>query len=224
MGTTRIALVEDDPGTARRFADAIATCPDLNLLHRMDSVRSALAWLRGNSPDVLLVDLGLPDGSGLEVIRYAKANCRGCDIMVVSIFGDDMKVLDSIEAGASGYLLKDGSETELSRHIQELRAGGSPMTPVIARKILRRLHLPASTPSKPAATQVVESLTQREAEVLKLIARGYSYAEIGERIGVARNTVKTHIASIYGKLAVGSRGEAVYEANRRGVLPPDALE
>src|SRR5262245_13805428 len=111
---TRIALVEDDPSAARRFADAIAAAPDLKLEARMESVREALGWLAGHRPDVLLVDLGLPDGSGLEVIRYAASHLPDCDIMVISIFGDDAKVIESIEAGANGYLLKDGSESEIS--------------------------------------------------------------------------------------------------------------
>jgi DNA-binding NarL/FixJ family response regulator len=222
MERVRITLVEDDPGVVKRFARAIEAAPDLELACAAATVRAALDWLRTQRPDVLLVDLGLPDGSGLDVIRYAAGRYPDCDIMVISIFGDEAKVLESIEAGASGYLLKDGSESELPRHIQDLRAGGAPMSPVIARTILRRLK-PAGPAPASKIEPLAEPLTAREGEILSLIARGYSYSEIAERTGSAVNTVKTHIKRIYGKLSVTSRGEAVYEASRRGMLPPGML-
>ena len=136
MAITRIALVEDDPGAASRFAAVIAACPDLRLLHRMDTVRGALAWLQGNNPDVLLVDLGLPDGSGLEVIRYAAAHCKGCDIMVVSIFGDDMKVLESIVGLLPGgaEMLKQADLGKQEKEFRRMEGMICSMTPEERRK------------------------------------------------------------------------------------------
>ena len=171
-------------------------------------------------PDVLLVDLGLPDISGIEVIRHASQTLPKCECMVVTVFGDEEHVLASIEAGASGYLLKDASEESFLSGIRELMNGGSPISPIIARRLLKRFQaepLPArvaiGTPDEESV-----SLSDREREILLLASKGFNYPEMGKLMSISPHTVTSHVKKIYRKLAVHSRGEAVFEANRMGLI------
>jgi len=216
----RVVVVEDDPRALSHLCNAIAGEPGFVLAASFDSGLPAISWLRSNPVDVLLTDLGLPDVSGIDVIRTCVNHQAQCDIMVITMFGDEKNVLTSIESGAMGYILKGTDDMDVGRAMRDLRAGGSPMTPLIARKVLtraRRKDAPgAAYEGNPQAAQVL--LTNREAEILNLIARGYTYEEVAKLLAVSLSTVQTHIKSTYGKLAVKSRSEAVYEANKLGLL------
>jgi DNA-binding NarL/FixJ family response regulator len=133
---------------------------------------------------------------------------------VVTVFGDDQHVIDAIEAGATGYILKDSPPGELTRCIRELRAGGAPISPSIARRLLTRMRAPADKPAPAGAPP----LTEREAEILRLIAKGLSFAEVGTALDISAHTVVAHVKKIYRKLSVHSRGEAVFEATQMGLL------
>lgn len=175
-------------------------------------------------PDILLVDLGLPDISGIEVIRHATQTLPKCECMVVTVFGDEEHVLASIEAGASGYLLKDASEESFLAGIRELMNGGSPISPIIARRLLKRFHAeplsPAISVDAPDADGDLTgvALSDREREILLLASKGFNYPEMGKLMGISPHTVTSHVKKIYRKLAVHSRGEAVFEANRMGLI------
>lgn len=217
-----VLVVEDDAVTRRMLCLGIEASPSLRLLAAFDRVKPALEWLEQGSVDVLLTDLGLPDGSGLDVIRACVRQHPKCDIMVVTITSDEADVLACIEAGASGYMLKDQGMMDVASAVMDLRAGGAPMSPAIARMVLARVRQ-----GKPAAERVVPAdaapqegplLTKREAAILDLIARGDSYGDVARVLALSVGTVQTHIKNIYGKLAVHSRGEAVFEAHRRGLL------
>ncbi|WP_029414389.1 MULTISPECIES: response regulator transcription factor [Acidovorax] len=210
-----VAIVEDDPRTRERFARALARAKRLCLAYAAATVSEMVAWLRENSVDVLLVDLGLPDGSGLEVIRQCQKLSPGTEIMVITMFGDEANMMRAFEAGARGYLLKDGTEDDLAEHVLSLNAGGSPMTPIIARQLLARLS-PVPLPQGPLP--VAETLTVREREILAKLARGFTYAEAAEILGIAPSTVQSHVKNIYNKLAVHSKTEAIFEARQLGLL------
>lgn len=170
-------------------------------------------------PDVLLVDLGLPDTSGIEVIRHASQTLPKCECMVVTVFGDEEHVLASIEAGAAGYLLKDASEENFLAGIRELIAGGSPISPIIARRLLKRFQSESIGPAAATADGKSEvALSEREKEILLLASKGFNYPEMGKLMGISPHTVTSHVKKIYRKLAVHSRGEAVFEANRMGLI------
>lgn len=222
---TQVALVEDDTGMRERIARVVGADPSLALAFSASNAAELLAWLGENPVDVLLVDLGLPDQPGLQVIRQCRAMQPACAVMVLSIFGDEANMVQAFEAGASGYLLKDGTETDLATHIRHLRAGGSPMSPVIARQLLRRWQTRAEPPrpsaqSAPTRVPVVpERLSPREFEVLDLVSRGFTYVEVGGQMGVSASTVQSHIRNIYGKLDVHNKSEAVFEARNLGWLP-----
>jgi DNA-binding NarL/FixJ family response regulator len=225
-----VALVEDDPGTRERLGRAIENSADLALLHAAGSVAELMRWLPDHPVEVLLVDIGLPDGSGIQVIRQALQWHPACEVMVISMFGDEASMLQAFEAGARGYLLKDGTEDDLARHVRSLRAGGSPMSPVIARRLLDRMQHGGSPPAVPrvpgprpaAADEPAVSgaglLSQRETEVLDRVARGFTYQEVARQLGVSMATVQTHARNIYVKLAVHSKTEAVFEARQLGLL------
>lgn len=215
---TRVAIVEDDADTRELLARSVRQQDWLELTASYDTGGAALAGLESKAPDVLLVDLGLPDRSGLEVVRFAADRHPDCRVLVITMFGDEANVLAALEAGASGYLLKGSLSRDITIDIRDIRDGGSPLSPVIARQVLRRLQ--RLSPERPAApeTDAGTALSERETEILNAIARGFSYAETAAILGVAVGTVHTHLKRIYGKLAVHSKTEAVFEANRRGLL------
>ncbi|VWX61576.1 DNA-binding response regulator [Burkholderiales bacterium 8X] len=221
---TRVLIVEDEPEFLRRFANAVLGDPSLVLVGAVATGRAGCALLDAQGADVLLVDLGLPDLSGIEVIRHARAEAPGCDALVITMFGDDEHVVGSIEAGATGYLLKDATAERIVAGIHEMREGGAPISPAIARRVLSRFRV-AMRPSDstmdepPATTRKRESpLTERETELLRLAAKGLSFETIGELLDISPHTVVAHVKKIYRKLAVHSRGEAVYEAGQLGLL------
>ncbi|VTU32491.1 MULTISPECIES: response regulator [unclassified Variovorax] len=220
---TSVLIVEDEPEFMRRFANAVLADPELHLAAVVSTGAAALSVLDAEAPDAMLVDLGLPDMDGVEVIRHAALHRPGCDVLVVTMFGDDEHVLASIEAGATGYLLKDAVAERIAASIHELRAGGSPISPGIARRVLARFRvgaLPAerAEPAAAAASAAPSPLTERETEILRLTAKGLSFETIGQLIGISPHTVVAHVKKIYRKLAVHSRGEAVYEASQMGLL------
>jgi DNA-binding NarL/FixJ family response regulator len=218
---TSVLIVEDEPEFTRRFSDAVLADPGLNLVGAVSTGRAAKAMLDAERPDVMLVDLGLPDMNGVDVIRYASTRFPKCDILVVTMFGDDQHVLASIEAGATGYLLKDAVAERIAASIHELHAGGSPISPGIARRVLARFRLgptPANPEPNPGPADAITPLTERETELLRLTAKGLSFETIGQLMGISPHTVVAHVKKIYRKLAVHSRAEAVYEAGQLGLL------
>jgi DNA-binding NarL/FixJ family response regulator len=213
---TTVMVVEDDPAFLTRFCKIVSSDAELELFAAVADLASARQAMRTAVPDVLLIDLGLPDGSGIDLIRETARRRPETDIMVITVFGDEDHVLASIEAGATGYILKDSLPAEFVHLIKQLRAGGSPISPVIARQLLKRLK-PQGTGAAPLPAAETP-LSARETEVLGLIAKGFSFAEIARLLGVSPHTVISHVKNIYQKLAVHSRGEAVYEAGKMGLI------
>jgi DNA-binding NarL/FixJ family response regulator len=219
-----VALVEDEPLTRERLERALAqaaTDAPVRLLWSVSTAAEAIDRLNAQPPAVLLVDLGLPDASGLTVIARAREHAPATEVMVVTLFGDEAHMMRAFEAGARGYLLKDGTEADLAQHVRQLHAGGSPMSPLIARRMLERMAPPSAASSAAPAAQAGEqppALSEREREILNQLARGYTYAEVGERLGIAASTVQTHVKNLYTKLSVHSKAEAIYEARILGIL------
>lgn len=213
----RVSIVEDDDEMRSRLAESITAQQGLQLLAEFNSGTQALAGINADAPDVLLVDLGLGDMSGLEVIRYVAKHHPQCDVLVVSVFGDEEHVLSALEAGARGYLLKGSLTRDITLDIQELHHGGSPLSPIIARQVLKRLQHETAGNIK-SSRETEENLTPREIDILRLIARGFTYAETADLLNISILTVHTHLKHIYRKLAVHSKTEAVFEADQRRLL------
>jgi DNA-binding NarL/FixJ family response regulator len=218
----RVLVVDDDADVRDFVAQSVAACAGLELVGSLGTVAEAREWLahEDHQVDVLLTDLGLPDGSGLELIHLASQRNPPCEALVISVFGDDEHVLASIEAGALGYLHKDETPANIAQTILDMKHGASPISPMVARRVLakyRMLHQP--TPLAPNhAPEVL--LTSREKEVLELFARGFSYAEIARLQELSVHTVRSHVKTLYTKLAVHSKNEAVFEATQMGLLRP----
>lgn len=213
----RVMLVEDDVDFQQALIAAMLTAPDMQLSSIASTRAQGLQMLETTQIDVLLVDLGLPDGSGIDVIRAAHAKFPACNIMVSTTFGDELHVMQSLEAGASGYLLKDSEPTRMVFEIRSLYHGGSPISPLIARQILTRFRQDSSPLKQPAARQSA-ILSAREQEVLEYITRGFTADEIAALTVVSRHTVLTYVRRIYNKLDVNSKAEAIYEARNQGLL------
>lgn len=212
-----VLLVEDDAHTRARLGRVVAGHPQLRLLGDAGTCAEARRLFDQHRPDVLLTDLDLPDGTGTDLIREARARFPSVLSLVITVFGDEQHVVGAIEAGALGYLLKDGSADYIGSSILEMIGGGSPISPPIARYLLRRFRPDAgATPDRPDPAS--PRLSEREHEVLTLIVKGFAYAEIAELLGVSPHTVTTHVRGIYRKLEVHSRGEAVYEALQLGIV------
>lgn len=216
---TRILIVEDDAACRAKLSAAIQLAPSFNVVASCRCARHAISTIKCERIDVALVDLGLPDGSGIEVIKAIHDGQPKCDVMVVSIFDDEELVLGAIEAGATGYLLKDSEPFEIIDCIHALRAGGAPISPMIARLLLGRIRLAQAAPETDAApARWALNLSEREREVLRIVSKGMTLAEIAALLEISVNTVKTHVKRIYQKLAVSSRTEAIFEAHRMGLL------
>lgn len=216
----RVAVVEDDAALRKQYTELISGASDMRLEWAEADIAGARQRLEYSAPDVLLVDLGLPDGNGLDLIAWTRGRHPACEMMVVTVFGGEESVVAAIEAGAGGYLLKDALAESFLNTLRELHAGGSPISPSIARILLNRAR---RQPSQRAGIELsargaTEELAGRELEVLGLVAKGFNFPEIAGLLSISTNTVKTHIYRIYRKLSVHSRGEAVFEAKKLGLL------
>lgn len=209
-----ILLVEDDPPTCWRLRDALEKA-GFDVVAAM-TLGEARASLKERTPRVLLTDLQLPDGHGVDLIRETRQRCPDTEIMVISILGDEESVIAAITVGATGYILKDAFPTDIAATVRELVAGHSPISASIARFIVRRTQATAEPPPGPPLNTA--RLTPREIDILWGIAKGFSYAEIADHLSMSRQTVPGHIKSIYRKLEVHTRGEAVFEALQQGLI------
>lgn len=219
---TSIIIIEDNFEFLQRFSEIIECDSEFTLIGSAINGEDGFALINEGRADIILVDLGLPDMSGIEIIKHAKEKYPNCDVVVVTMFADETNVISSIEAGATGYLLKDSQPSEIFECIRTLTTGGSPISPLIARKILTKFHLSQPFSVAPHTSALPPSLkvelTEREAQILKALSKGLSFKEISESHFISSHTVARHVKNIYGKLAVHSRGEAVYEATKMGII------
>ncbi len=223
-----VAILEDEAHVRKMFEAAVQSDAGLALAFSAQTVQEAKSLALKNSAQVYLVDLGLPDADGRDFIRWIAANQPGAQCMVVTVFGDDEHIVSSFAAGAVGYLLKDAPASEIAQHIAELVAGGSPISPSVARRMLQHFKaghesspaplLPPSGLDEPFQGAAKNLLSEREHEVLRLIEKGLTYDEIAQVLGITWHTVTGYLRRVYRKLEVNSRGEAVFEARFRGLL------
>ncbi len=209
-----VLVVEDEPLLQQRLRGVLQTLgytPDALVF--ATTLAEARAWLAEQPMALALVDLQLPDGDGRELIAQLRADDPGLGILVVSAWSSEEAILGALRAGATGYVLKERDDVEVMLSIRSVLRGGAPIDPFIARRILELLPAPSAAPA------LAEALSEREGEILRLVADGLSNREIAEQLFLSRYTVESHVKRVYRKLAVSSRIGAVREARSRGLLP-----
>lgn len=225
----KVVVVEDQPQILRNQLKILQESTEIEVIGTALSGEAALELLEKKQPDVILQDLGLPRMTGIEVTREVKRRWPQVEVLVFTIFDEEEKVIEAVKAGASGYLLKGAPADRLIDAIREVKAGGSVIQPNLARRLLRHFHVPetegaAAEPYKPPLPPgnreepATRPLTEREIEILRLIAKGLSNNEAARVLTLSRATVRTHLEHIYEKLEVTNRVEAVTEGLRKGLI------
>ena len=200
---TRIAIVEDQPGVAESLRKLINRAPGLQVIGSYRDGETALAQIPHQKPDVVLMDIGLPGMSGIDCVRSLKSVLPSVSILMLTVYDEGEFLFNSLKAGASGYLLKRTTGDKLVEAIRESRLGGVPLTRQMAVKIANYFQQMGATTSE------METLTRRERETLALLAEGFRYKEIADRLGIGIETVREYVRNTYRKLHVSSRTEAV---------------
>lgn len=198
-----VAIVEDNAGICEELKHVIACAADLKCACVCRNASAALERIPALAPDVIIMDIHLPDGSGIDCTSRLKRELPETQILMFTIHDDTDQIVKALEAGASGYLLKDTAPAEILAAVRDVRDHGAPMSRDVARKLVASFHHPVARAQSP------EPLTPRESEILTLLAEGLLYKEIGDRLAIKLDTVGTHVKNIYRKLHVRSRTEAV---------------
>jgi DNA-binding NarL/FixJ family response regulator len=209
----RILIADDHPVVRDGLAAMLATQPDFEVVAMAANGQEAVRLAAERNPDVVLLDLEMPELDGVEALSRMRAASPGVRALVFTAFDTDERILGAVRAGAQGYLLKGAPREELFKAVRVVSQGGSLLQPVVASKLLQRMAAPAATgPARPAA------LTAREVQVLRLLAHGRANKEIAAELVISERTVKFHVSSILGKLGAGNRTEAVRLAVQRGLV------
>lgn len=215
----RVFVVEDQTKILKNQLKLLESSQALEIVGTALSGEAALDEVRRLKPHVLLLDLGLPRMSGIEVTRAVKASTPEVEILIFTIFDEEDKVLEAVQAGASGYLLKGTPADKIIEAIREVRAGGTVIQPNLARRLLRHFRVnETSTTTSTLPEPEGKKLSPRESEILQLIAKGVSNSEAAQLLGLSKATIRTHLEHIYRKLEVTNRVEAVTEGLRKGLI------
>lgn len=199
----RVAVVEDDLGVRETLVSLITETPDLRCVGDYGSTEDALQKLPAADTDVVLVDIHLPGRSGIDLVGDLKTHYPALHLIMMTVYEDSGQIFNSLQAGATGYLLKRARPAEILGAIRDVYQGGSPMSPEIARKVVLFFH------QRRNAAAELEQLTRRETEILSELARGSLYKEIADQMNISLDTVRSHLQHIYHKLHVRTRTEAV---------------
>lgn len=212
-----ILIVEDSDATRQRFEDAITVGGVFELTGSVATFAEAKQFIITTPPDILLTDLDLPDGNGVDLIKLINLPSIATQLaIVISVFGDAHHVIEALKAGASGYLLKDDTCMSINDAISQMVDGGAPISPSIARYLLNELSI--TTQSTEENQAAAELLTPREREVLLLVSKGYTSKEIAKMLELSYYTVREYVSNIYKKLSVKNKMQAVSEATLLGLI------
>ncbi len=201
----KVAIVDDDEGIRSSLATLIRRAPAFRLLGDYANAEIALKEIPQHPPDVVLMDINMPGMNGVECVRRLKAVLPGVQVLMLTVYEDSDSLFNSLKAGASGYLLKRTASKNLLDAIQDVHAGGSPMSPQLARRVVMFFNQQAT----PNDSSEVARLTAGEREFLDQLAKGYAYKEIADRMNISIDTVRSYVRTVYEKLHVHSRTEAV---------------
>ncbi|MBC7263094.1 MAG: response regulator transcription factor [Chloroflexi bacterium] len=216
----RILLADDHVVVREGTREILERHDDLEVVGEAGDGQEAIQLAAQLRPDVALIDISMPNVSGIEATRRIKEQCPNTAVLVLTAYDDDAYVFAILEAGAAGYLLKNARSREVVEAVRAVHAGESVLHPAIARKVLGRL---VGEPTKPAPAKPLDALSERELEVLQWAARGLSNKEIARKLVLSPRTVQAHMAHIFSKMQVGSRTEAVLEALKRGWIHLESI-
>jgi DNA-binding NarL/FixJ family response regulator len=205
----QVALVEDDPNLRANLTAMLNSSAGFHCQAAFPDGQAALTGIAASRPDVVLMDINLPGMLGTECVRLLKDLAPNLPVLMLTVYEDSEQIFKSLMSGASGYLLKRTSKEKLLEAIREVAAGGAPMSRQIARRVVQFFQKINELPADARNASVVVSLTDREKEVLAALAKGYAYKEIAGQLKISFETVRTHLRTIYDKLHVHSRTEAV---------------
>jgi DNA-binding NarL/FixJ family response regulator len=208
----RILVADDHPVVRDGLVAILGTQPDFEIVGEAASGGEAVTQVQMLSPDVLLLDLEMPEIDGVGVLKQLRANDLKARVVVFTAFDTDERILDAVQAGAQGYLLKGAPREELFNAVRVVHSGGSLLQPIVASKLLRQVSQDRHE------EKAVDTLTARELEVLRLLAQGQQNKEIAADLVISERTVKFHVSSILGKLGAGNRTEAVRIAAQQGLI------
>jgi DNA-binding NarL/FixJ family response regulator len=217
----RVYVVEDQTAILKNQLKLLESSRELTIVGTALSGETAVEEVPRIKPDVLLLDLGLPRMSGIDVTRHVKATIPQVEILIFTIFDEEDRVLDAVKAGASGYLLKGTPADRIIEAIKEVKAGGTVIQPNLARRLLKHFRVgePGEVaPAPPPGEPELKPLSEREKEILQLIAKGVSNSEAAKLLTLSKATIRTHLEHIYRKLEVTNRVEAVTEGIRKGLI------
>jgi len=203
MEKIKVSIVEDIDEVRESVGKLILGSDQFSLISSFTNAEQAEKHLPNEQVDIVIMDISLPGKSGIECLQKIKEKCTGTQFIMYTIFEDDQKVFEALEAGASGYLLKKTPKEKILEFLKELHEGGSPMSTQIARKVIEAFQ------RRKTISEEEKSLTKKEKEVLDLLAKGFLYKEIADRLFITVNTVKQHIHRIYEKLHVTNKAEAI---------------
>jgi DNA-binding NarL/FixJ family response regulator len=207
--TRKVAIVEDDAGLRKQLIQILESARNVRCVGAFPSGETGLAEIPGRQPDVVLMDIKLPGMSGIECVAQLKKILPGLQIIMLTVYEDSDRIFRALRAGADGYLVKSSPPETLLEAIENVQAGGSPISSHIARKVVQHFHLVGPS------VEDSENLSPREEEVLNLLSSGYLYKEISDRLGIGIETVRTYVKNICEKMHVRNRVEAVAKHGQR---------
>lgn len=214
----RVLVVEDQPKILKAQIKLLETFDEIKIVGEALSGEIALEMIDATRPQVILLDLGLPQMSGIEVTRQVRQTHKDIEILIFTIFDEEEKVTEAIMAGAAGYLLKGTKVEKIVEAIKDVHAGGAVIQPNLARSLLRLINTRPGALRTPQTGEAATILTDRELEILQIIAKGLSNNEAAKVLGLSKATIRTHLEHIYEKLDVTNRVEAVTEGIRQGII------
>jgi DNA-binding NarL/FixJ family response regulator len=217
-GLIRVVLADDHAVVRKGIREFLEAEGDIGVVAEAADGDQAISLVAEHEPDVAVLDIQMPGTSGIEATRRIKAEHPGVRVLVLTAYDDDPYIFALLQAGASGYVLKTAESSELVHAVRAVYRGESALDPRVAQKVVRQLITGHPLGTQPGG---IEPLTDREVEILRLVARGLTNKAIGQSLGISDRTVQGHLANIYGKLGVNSRTEAVTEALKQGWISID---
>ncbi len=205
----KVGIIEDNNTLRNSLTHLFNHTENMQCIVSLNNLLHVISELKKSTPDIILMDIGLPNISGIEGVKMVKENFPDVQVMMFTVFEDDEKIFEAIRVGASGYLLKKTPPEEITEAVRELYNGGAPMSASIARKVIKSFHV------QPANSVEEYQLTSREKEILHALVDGLSYKKIADKFVVSISTIRTHICNIYHKLHVNSKAEAVAKVLRK---------